>query len=72
MMRFTDFARRIQLAGARSHLNLDICALAGAGAALVVLLLFYVILVAPEIGEVSNTAAMGNDNYLLTSATVLR
>lgn len=57
-MRLTDFARRIRLAGARSHLNLDICTLAGAGAALVVLLLFYALLVAPEAGEVSNTAAI--------------
>ena len=58
MTRFTDLLRRAQMAATRLPFSLDIYALIGAAIALLVLLLFYFLLVAPEGSEVSTPAAV--------------
>lgn len=57
-MRFPDFISRVQLLGRRAISRLDLYSLAGAGVALLVLFLFYILLVAPEGDSVSTLASV--------------
>jgi hypothetical protein len=58
LTRFTNFTNRIRLSGIKLPFNLDIYSLIGSGAALLVLLLFYLLMIAPEKETVSTPAAI--------------
>ena len=58
LTRFTNFTSRIRLSGIKLPFNLDIYSLIGSGAALLVLLLFYLLMIAPEKETVSTPAAI--------------